>query len=417
MKKLTVNTFFSGIGCQERGFEDSGVFDIDVLSTSDIAKESIVSYAAMHKGLTPELIDTYKNFPTPDEMATHLEKIDLGYDPVKDIHYNWHRLATTESSIKLLKKYYLACVLSKNVGNISNVKSLPKADLWFCSFPCTDISQAGQMKGLSKDSGTRSSLLWENIRLLNEAIDRDEAPSYLMIENVKNLVSSKFIDNFKELLGILDGLGYNSYWAVLDGRTCGVPQSRARVFVVSILKTIDKKQFAFPKPFNCPYTIKDMLEPKNTIDKKYYLSAMVQNRFQLTDKTFTKSIIGTTAPSFRTIGQRDVVFQQDGIMGALVATDYKQPKQILDVPMDAESYSRDKVKIRKITPKEAARFMGFTFDDCAKAQAMGVADGKLYEQFGNGIITNCVKLIAQHLYKAQYDSSFVCEDEIQNSGK
>ncbi len=411
MQHLTVNTFFSGIGCQERGFEDSGVFDIEVLSTSDIAKESTVSYAAIHKGLTPELIHTYQDFPTAEDMAQYLEDIDLGYDPVKDKHYNWHRLTTTGDNVEILAKYYLASVLSKNVGNISKVQSLPKADLWFCSFPCTDISQAGLMRGLSKDSGTRSSLLWENIRLLKEAIARNEAPSYLMIENVKNLVSSKFINDFYELLAVLDELGYNSYWSVLDGRTCGVPQSRARVFVVSILKTVDTKKFTFPIPFECPYTIKDMLEDSENIDAKYYLSDMVQERFQLTDPSFTKSIIGTTAPSFRTIGQRDVVFQQNGIMGALVATDYKQPKQILDVPMTAETYSRDKVRLRKITPKEAARFMGFTFEDCARSQAMGVADGKLYEQFGNGIITNCVKLIAQHLYKAQYDNSFVCEDE------
>lgn len=79
MKRLTVNTFFSGIGCQERGFENSGVFDIEVLSTSDIAKESTVSYAAIHNGLTPELIQSYQDFPTANEMADYLEKIDLGY--------------------------------------------------------------------------------------------------------------------------------------------------------------------------------------------------------------------------------------------------------------------------------------------------------------------------------------------------
>ena len=409
MERLTINTFFSGIGCQERGFEDSGVFDIDVLSTSDIAKESILSYAAIHKGLTPQLVKTYSDYPSADEMADYLEEVDLGYDPMKDKHYNWHRLTNTPEQVEILAKYYLASKLSKNLGNISNIESLPKADLWFCSFPCTDISQAGKMRGLSQDSGTRSSLLWENIRLLKEAIKRNEAPKYIMIENVKNLVGTKFKADFMVLLDVLKELGYNSYWAILDGKTCGVPQSRPRVFVVSIREDIDKGTFMFPRPFECPYVIGDILDPN--FDKKYYLSDKIQQRFKLTDPSFKKSIIGTTAPDFRTIGQRDTVFQQDGIMGALVATDYKQPKQILDIKMDAATYDRSKVHIRKLMPKECGRLMGFKFEDCDKAQAMGVADGKLYEQFGNGIITNCVKLIAQHLYKAQYDSSFVCEDE------
>lgn len=74
------------------------------------------------------------------------------------------------------------------------------------------------MKGFSPDSGTRSSLLWENIRLLKRAKDDGIPPKYIMFENVKNLVSKKFIDDFNNLLEVLDELGFNSYWKVIDGR-------------------------------------------------------------------------------------------------------------------------------------------------------------------------------------------------------
>ena len=74
------------------------------------------------------------------------------------------------------------------------------------------------MKGLSPDASTRSSLLWENIRLLKRAKDDGTLPKYLMFENVKNLVSKKFIDDFNNLLEVLDELGFNSYWKVIDGR-------------------------------------------------------------------------------------------------------------------------------------------------------------------------------------------------------
>ena len=62
--------------------------------------------------------------------------------------------------------------------------------------------------------------------------------------------------------------------------------------------------------------------------EKYFLSDEVQQRLQITDPTFEKNVIGTTKPEFRTIGQRDLVYKEGSIMGALVATDYKQPKQI-----------------------------------------------------------------------------------------
>lgn len=68
-------------------------------------------------------------------------------------------------------------------------------------------------------------------------------------------------------------------------------------------------------------------------------------------------------------------------------------------------------RIRKLTPKECWKLMGLTFEDCDKAHSIGVADSHLYKQAGNGIVTNCCKLLAEHLYKAQYDNSYVCTDE------
>ena len=81
---LTANILFSGIGCQERGFENSGLFDLKVLNTSEISKESVVAYAAVHCGLTDEMVNAYNEYPSREEMAKHLEEINLGYIPEKD---------------------------------------------------------------------------------------------------------------------------------------------------------------------------------------------------------------------------------------------------------------------------------------------------------------------------------------------
>lgn len=307
------------------------------------------------------------------------------------------------------------------------------------------------MRGLKPDSGTRSSLLWENIRLLKKAKDDGTLPKYLMFENVKNLVSKKFIDDFNNLLEVLDELGFNSYWKVLNAKDCGVPQNRERVFVISIRKDIDNGTYDFPKPFDTGIRLKDVLD-KN-VDEKYYLSKDIQERFHITDSTFTKNIVDTTKPDFRTIGQRDLVYQQDSIMGALVATDYKQPKQIVETNSciqvgDLNHYNYDEMnrvyskegcsptlntmqgvdrqprvleqneagvvenfRVRKLTPCECMKLMGFTEEDCANAKNIGIADSQLYKQSGNGIVTNCVELLAEHLYKAQYDNTYKCTDE------
>ena len=267
-KKLTANILFSGIGCQERGFENSGVFNLEVLNTSDINKESVLSYAAIHCGLTNEMVKNYSYYPTREEMAQYLSDINLGYEPEKNKHFDWFRLAKKKTMD--LEKYWLACKVSKNLGDISKIDELPYADFWTCSFPCTDISIAGNMKGLDPDSGTRSSLLWENIRLLKKAKENNTLPQYIMVENVKNLVSKKFIESFNNLISIFNDIGFNVYWSVINGKNCGVPQNRERVFVIAIRKDIDKEKFAFPKPFDNGLRLKDILE--NHVEQKYYLS-------------------------------------------------------------------------------------------------------------------------------------------------
>lgn len=191
---------------------------------------------------------------------------------------------------------------------------------------CQDISLAGKQKGFTDKEGnkTRSGLFFDALRIIEE-----KKPKIAIAENVKNLTSKKFQKEFDIVLTSLNEAGYNNYWKVLNAKDFGIPQNRERVFIVSIRKDIDNGMFEFPKGFDLKLRLKDMLEDE--VDEKYYLSKKVQDRLIITDPTFTKSIVGTTKPECRTIGQRDLVYQENSIMGTLVATDYKQPKQILEV--------------------------------------------------------------------------------------
>lgn len=265
--KLTTNILFSGIGCQERGLINTDLFDVEVVNTSEISKESIVSYAAIHNGLTEEMIENYPNYPSVEEMVQELIDKNIGYDPDKDKKYNWSK--HMKKSQHIIKKYWLSVQLNKNLGDISKIDKLSYADLWTVSFPCQSISCAGKMKGFKPDSGTRSSLLWENIRLLKSAVDDGIPPKYLMFENVKNLVSKTFKDDFMTLLDVLKDLGYNSYWGILNAKDFNIPQNRERVFVICIRDDIDTQTFEFPKPVGCDLRLKDILD--EDVDEKYYI--------------------------------------------------------------------------------------------------------------------------------------------------
>ena len=146
---------------------------------------------------------------------------------------------------------------------------VPDFELFTYSFPCTDISNAGRQQGLAEGSGTRSSLLWE----CKKAIEI-KRPRYLLMENVKALVSDKFMPYFKSWCDYLVGLGYVNYAQVLNAKDYGIPQNRERVFVVSI---IENEWFNFPQPFPLKLRLKDMLEAK--VDEKYYLPQDKVNQF------------------------------------------------------------------------------------------------------------------------------------------
>lgn len=157
----------------------------------------------------------------------------------------------------------------RNIGDITHVdaNTLPDCDLMTWSFPCTDISQAGKQQGLSEDSGTRSSLAWEAIRLF-----RVKKPKYLLMENVAGLVSSKFIKDFHKILSALEEIGYSNFTQILDSKNFGVAQHRERCFMVSILRTqeVQEPQYYFPQPFKLEKRLMDYLE--DNVDEKYYLS-------------------------------------------------------------------------------------------------------------------------------------------------
>lgn len=139
-----------------------------------------------------------------------------------------------------------------------------ECDLIMHGSPCQDFSVAGKNAGGDKDSGTRSSLMYETLRIVEKL-----RPKYVIWENVKNLLSKKHRHNFDAYLDAMTDLGYANNYQVLNAKDYGIPQNRERVFTVSIRKDIYKGYF-FPAPIPLEKKLKDVLE--DDVDEKYYLS-------------------------------------------------------------------------------------------------------------------------------------------------
>lgn len=167
-----------------------------------------------------------------------------------------------------IKSYEAIFGKTRNYGDISKVQKLDYADLWTYGFPCQDISVAGNQAGIVKGQ-TRSGLLYEVQRLLVSSALDDELPKYLILENVKNLVGKKFINQFIDWGEWLEALGYTTYYTVLNAKDFGIPQNRERVFAVSIHNSVDI-DFKFPEPIPLTTNMFDYLEDE--VDEKYYLS-------------------------------------------------------------------------------------------------------------------------------------------------
>lgn len=299
MKNLRLVELCSGIGAQAKGLEHTGLFQVESVATADLDKEVVVSYAAIHCGLTNELIESYENYPSKEEMAAELTAKRLGYDFKNDKPYDWYKLSRKKDKTKGIEKYWLADHLSHNLGDMMQIDALPDCDFLTYSCPCTDLSIAGHQEGLKwtcQDCGhtydpaaysveerylcpvcgskhvksTRSGLLYEVERLLVTAKQNGSLPKYLLMENVDALVSKKYIDSFNNWLERLENLGYHSYYQVINAKNAGVPQNRKRIFVFSILKEIDTGKFTFPVPFDNGIRLKDVLE--DTVAERYYLS-------------------------------------------------------------------------------------------------------------------------------------------------
>lgn len=309
----------------------------------------------------------------------------------------------------------------RNVGDVSKAdwsKIEGPIDLLTYSSPCQDFSQAGLMRGGEEGSGTRSSLLWEVKRAI-EVLQ----PRYLLMENVKNLVSKNFIGLFNDWLKVLEEYGYENRWQVLNAKDFDVPQNRERVFVVSAKDGL--AGFGFPRKEELKKRLRDVLE--TDVDEKYYLSAEQVgkilehcDRKQLERCGFhvnfkTPDEISTAVTTCNGQRQQDtyIVEQVCGLSrsrdksGKVVKRSLNPYVNCLHTGIGGHcrenmevfvvEYDGRLVLIRRLTPREAFRLMDMDECNIDKIMSAGISNTQMYKMAGNSIVVEPMYRIFRNL--------------------
>lgn len=220
------------------------------------------------------MIRVFAAFSGYDSQCLALNRLGLQYDLV-----GWSEIDryAIQAHNALFPQF-----ADRNFGDICKIDwaNVPDFDLFTYSFPCTDISAAGVQRGLSENSGTRSSLLWE----CRKAIET-KRPKVLLMENVKALTQTKFRPQLNKWARELEGYGYTNFTKVLNATDYGIPQNRERVFMISIHNCTEP--FHFPTPVPLELRLKDMLEPM--VDEKYFIDdkrvEQILNEYEQTAKS------------------------------------------------------------------------------------------------------------------------------------
>lgn len=302
-KPIRLIECFAGYGSQALALKYLGV-EFEHWKICEWAVKSIQAYKDVH--FANDNID-YSKYLTKEYLIKFLFE--------KGISSNYNEPMTYEQIKRLgeerIRQIYNNICATCNLVNIQQVRGkdldIVEYDK-YCyimtySFPCQDLSNAGLGKGMEKGSGTRSGMLWEIERILDECGNK---PQVLLMENVPEVIGTNNIKHFAQWLEKLESLGYKCYWQVLNAKDYGVPQNRERCFMVSILGDY---YYEFPEKQELKVRLKDLLE--ENVDEKFYLS--------------DKALKGSINTQF-SCSKLENKLPKDGIVPTICARDYKDPK-------------------------------------------------------------------------------------------
>ena len=298
---------------------------------------------------------------------------------------------------KFARQSYEAMYITKGLFSKNDIRTVrasevPKADIWCFGFPCQDISVAGKQKGFA---GARSSLFFATTRLIRDLKEEDK-PSYLLIENVKNLLSINGGFDFLKFQIELDEIGYDCEWDVLDTAEV-LPQHRERVYIVGHFRGRGTRKIFPIQGENTKATQPKVRQIGNVSNSQSFNgNPQVGRVYDIRGISPTlntmqgggrepKIAIPVLTPERINKRQNGRRFKENG-----------EPQFTLTA-QDRHGVLLSGMRIRKLTPLECWRLQGFTDEQFYRAKNAGVSDSQLYKQAGNSVSVPVVYQIARRM--------------------
>lgn len=262
----------------------------------------------------------------------------------------------------------------KNYGDITkiNPKDLPNFDFFTGGFPCQAFSTVGKGHG---ELDTRGTLFYDIIRICDK-----KQPSFVLLENVKGLVTNKHQQTFMKIINELKRIGYNVIYELLNTKDYGIPQNRERIWIFATKKEIPKGWTFAPEKEKLKIFFKDLLDKE--VDEKYYKNQKQSERLI----EITGVDLDVKEPSCFDIYNKKI--RTDGI-SMTITEPYHNTLRVVEPKKDG------KFRVRKMTEKEHFRFMGFKegeidWGDLSYVQSGGCA--------GNGWDVNLASKIMKNIF-------------------
>lgn len=371
-KTYNLVELFSGIGSQAKALKNLGI-NVEIQGTCEWDVHALAAYDVIHN--SPEIPDEIADM-SKDQLLKILRNYTFSNSGKTALEFSSLRTYSEES----LKRIYTSISRNKNFVDVTRLEGtdLPdNVDIMTYSFPCQDLSNVGAFhgytKGIDKDSGSRSSLLWQVGRILTEMKSAGKSlPRFLLLENVPTLLSKRHFGNFQTWISDLEDLGYISHYYQLNSTSFGLPQNRPRLLMISVYVGNDAGKWHLVHDyFEQHHSTEDVVSDYRA--SRFFKQYTVQDllRINYTNKKIraeAESCTPNDTPSRRKIWEENPqIIREDGTFNpdidAVRTITTKQDRNPNSGNLYFDSGIEGRSKFRYLTPRECLLFMGFTDSD------------------------------------------------------
>lgn len=377
MKKIRVFEAFAGIGAQRRALQNVMTNKYEIVGLADWYVPAIMVYETIHNGFSKKDIN---NSITREEMELYLSSKPLSWNSKNLVNTSFWKRKNLEQ-LRIIYSAIKKSELSKNIFDVRELykRTLEGIDLLTYSFPCQDLSQQGVQKGMKKNSGTRSGLLWEIEKAL-ENTKKIDLPKYLLMENVTALLNKNNKEELRDWINKLEQLGYKNSIGILNSGDFGSSQARKRVFMISSLG----EKIDLPVGTQKPSELTKILQ--EDFDDIYFMPSL--DKYKKTEFKLTKSNINKCAlVGYSNFNSETYIYDPNFTGPTLTASGANSRIKIIV-----------NKKIRRMTSLEAFRYMGFNDNDHAMIEKLKIiTEVQKYHVCGNSISVEVLQEIIKKL--------------------